>query len=121
MGLDRLLACLLLAFLPNAVLAQHQGTLHGHVVDSSGVAITNATIFSHQNLLSYPDDLHVIATSDHVGNFSYRVPPGLYDVIVIAPAFEAKTFTITLRAGKSTNILVRLQIAPGLCTQPQIT
>jgi hypothetical protein len=113
----RRIFCALLIFFPgvSAILAQTAqhpatGTLSGVVADPSGAVIPGAEIHvdTHKpSAFRQPN-----ATSDAVGNYSMELPPGVYDVTVVAPGFDPFLVTTTIaRAGTTTHLNAALNIA----------
>jgi hypothetical protein len=89
--------------------------IHGHVFDPSGIPIPTAVV-------SISQDEKPIATSQtgKAGDFSFRIPPGSYDVRIQAKGFDQLHFRVS--NGKDVASLFRrseiraiLSIAHGSC------
>jgi hypothetical protein len=101
---SRAAAALSGAFTPQA--SATSGILSGTVSDPSGAKITHAKV--HIQSASLQRD----TATDNTGRFSLPLPPGIYDVTILAPGFEPYSTNITLTAQAAhANIDARLVIA----------
>lgn len=113
----RRIFCALLICFPgiSAILAQTvqhpaTGVLSGVIADPSGAVIPGADIHVETHKPSAFRQPNV--TSDAVGNYSIALPPGVYDVTVVAPGFDPFVVTTTIaHAGVTTHLNAALNIA----------
>ncbi|HEY1742853.1 MAG TPA: carboxypeptidase regulatory-like domain-containing protein [Granulicella sp.] len=86
------------------------GTLSGTVADPTGAVIPGAAIHVEQHRSANSKIPNVI--SDGVGNYTMALPPGTYDITVVADGFTPSLSTVTItRAGSITHFNARLEIA----------
>jgi hypothetical protein len=90
----------------DALPAASNPVLSGTVVDPSGASVSHASVYVHSETLQRD------TTTDDTGRFSLALPPGAYNVMIVAPGFEAYVTNVKL-TGKdaSANIHAKLMIA----------
>ncbi|WP_158820364.1 TonB-dependent receptor [Granulicella sp. S156] len=93
-----------------AVDAKRTGTLSGIVADPTGAVIPGAAIHVEQHKSENSKIPNVI--SDAVGNYSIALPPGTYDITVVADGFTPFRSTVTIsHANSVTHLNAELVIA----------
>jgi len=86
------------------------GTLIGVVADPSGAVIPNAII--HVDTHKPSAFTHPNTTADATGNYSLALPPGTYDITIIAPGFDPFVGTAVIsHTGGATHLNAALVIA----------
>jgi hypothetical protein len=75
------------------------GQISGHVVDSVGASIKDASVFIRRNTPS-EDNVRLAAHTDIHGDFVLVLPEGGYDVLVTSPGFAAQVETVPISFGK---------------------
>ena len=88
----------------------NSGTVTGVVADPTGAIIPGATVHIEAHVPSnfrQPD-----VTSDAGGSYSIGLPPGIYDITVVAQGFDPFHATVTIpRAGNIAHLNAALKIA----------
>ncbi|AEU38346.1 TonB-dependent receptor [Granulicella mallensis] len=93
-----------------AVSSKTMGTLSGTVADPTGAVIPGAAIHVEQHRSTNSKIPNVV--SDAVGNYSIALPPGTYDITVVADGFTPFRSAVTIsRAGSVTHLNAELVIA----------
>ena len=89
-------------------------TVKGAVVDATDYAIANARVFFHRDPTGSAPSTDVGAkqdgevATDKNGNFEMRLPQGIYDVFVSAPAFSPYCKKIRVKRGLELKIKLSL-------------
>ena len=112
-----IVALIICVFLPAQGWAQTH--LSGVVRDSEGAVISGAHIFIHwdpsgsevglRTNVGIKQDLTL--TTDDNGSFSAELPPGFYDVLVMATAFSPDCRKIRPKAGQTATINAKLNVS----------
>jgi iron complex outermembrane recepter protein len=85
--------------------AQPTGELAGTVRDATGAVIHGATVTLVGGTLAAP----VAIETDHRGRFAIRLPPGVYEMAVVAAGFEPWSTDVELKAsGVTLDVPLRL-------------
>jgi tetratricopeptide (TPR) repeat protein len=82
--------------------AQNQASVHGHVNDATGVAVTGAAVSFTTDKSSEPKDRKYPYSFQTDGNGDYKatgVPPGDYLVVIIKGGVNMDYQSLTLKAG----------------------
>jgi hypothetical protein len=82
------------------------GSLQGLVTDSTGAAVSNATVAARNPQVGFSES----AVTDSDGRYRLSVPSGTYDVTVSAPGFKGYTAKTYVGVGRSTDLNARLQV-----------
>jgi hypothetical protein len=98
------------------------GDISGRIVDTEGVAIKGAIVFTR--FRDFKSDDPVVANiwyptrTDEHGKFKLPLREGTYDVLVIAPGFAAEAETVPIIEGK--NMKAQFKLKPLDCGSPAI-
>lgn len=114
MGMSTLLLAAAFGSLLHA--QQTDALLAGRVVDSAGASIQHATVILYQsNTEARPSTVREVTRfdTDSLGEFSGRVAPGKYDVLVVSSFYvpSAQRITVTLHPQR---LSLRLSEDPDL-------
>jgi hypothetical protein len=98
-------------------------TLSGIVVDPMGGVIPNSRVIVHWDsvgLDGVKDNVGIkedkFVTSDRTGHFSLELPPGVYDVFVMAKGFSPHCEKLTMQAEKIHPYKVQLKASRMITT-----
>lgn len=91
------------------------GRVSGHVVDSTGAAIAQASVFVRKSMPS-EDNVRLLTHTDDRGDFTLVLPEGGYDVLVTSGGFAANVETVPVFARKTRQFEWRLK--PLSCAFP---
>jgi hypothetical protein len=94
-------------------------TLSGTVRDSEGAVIAKAQIIIHwdpsganyylKDNLGIKQDITIL--SDVMGKFSVELPPGFYDIVVMATSFSPQCDVVRLKDKEAKDYKVKLKVS----------
>jgi vitamin B12 transporter len=102
-------ALILLAFGGRSIAQAQSATLSGSVTDPVGAAISGAQVTA-TSLPPSGEPVRGVSESD--GRFSLKLAPGRYHVTIARDSFAARELEISLTAGETRELQVRLALEP---------